>query len=115
MSVLKQILGVDVSQKELVVSLGRMNDDLSVELYSYRVFRNNETGFEALHKWLKKNTVTNVHCRILMEATGVYHQKFAHFVLEKDMILVLYFPIKLVTTCVPWIRKLLQTKHAVKQ
>jgi transposase len=83
MSVLKQILGVDVSQKELVVSLGRMNDDLSIELYSYRVFRNKETGFEALHKWLQKNTVDNVGCRILMEATGVYHQKFAHFALEK--------------------------------
>ena len=95
MSVLKQILGVDVSQKELVVSLGRMNDDLSVELYSYRVFRNNETGFEALHKWLKKNTVTNVHCRILMEATGVYHQKFAHFVLEKGYDISVVLPNKI--------------------
>mgnify|MGYP003577393923 CR=1 FL=1 len=44
MKVLKQVLGVDVSQKELEVSLGRLNEDLSIELYSHRVFKNKETG-----------------------------------------------------------------------
>jgi transposase len=83
MMVLKQVLGVDVAQKELVVSLGRLNEDLSIDLYSYRVFRNKETGFEALHKWLIKNTIETVNRHIVMEATGVYHQKFAHFALEK--------------------------------
>ncbi len=34
--VLKQVLGVDVAQKELVVSLGRMHEDLVPEIYAYK-------------------------------------------------------------------------------
>lgn len=95
MNVLRQVLGVDVAQKELVVSLGRLNEDLSIELYSYRVFRNKETGFEALHKWLVKNTDLAVNCRIVMESTGVYHQKFAHFSLEKGWDVSIVLPNKI--------------------
>lgn len=39
--ILKQVLGVDVAQKELVVTLGRMFNDLTIDLYAYKVFRNN--------------------------------------------------------------------------
>ena len=40
MTELKQVLGIDVAQKELVVTLGRTFDDLSTELYAYQVFKN---------------------------------------------------------------------------
>ncbi|MGO4710865.1 IS110 family transposase [Chryseobacterium sp. 2TAF14] len=82
MKVLKQVLGIDVSQKELEVSLGKLNEDLGIEIYSHRVFRNKETGFVALNKWILKNTVKDVSTRVVMEATGVYHQKFAHFMVD---------------------------------
>ena len=72
MKILKQVLGVDIAQKELVVTLGRIDEDLSVELYSYRVFRNSETGFVALLKWLIKETDKSVKLQVVMEATGVY-------------------------------------------
>jgi len=48
MNVLKQVLGIDVDQKELVVTLGRMVEDFSIDLYAYKVFKNNEKGFLAL-------------------------------------------------------------------
>lgn len=51
--VLKQVLGTDVAQQELVVTLGRMLDDLSIELYAHKVFRNNETGIRLLLEWVK--------------------------------------------------------------
>jgi transposase len=79
MRVLKQVLGVDIAQKELVVCIGKVNDDLVVELCNEKVFTNKETGFVALHKWLKKHTLDEIPVRIVMEATGVYHEKFAHF------------------------------------
>ena len=95
MKVLKQVLGVDVSQKELEVSLGRLNEDLSIELYSHRVFKNKETGFEALYKWLEKNTIVEFPVRIVMEATGVYHQKFACFIIEKGCNISIVLPNKI--------------------
>ena len=35
----KQEVGIDVAQKELEVTLGRMLDDFSIELFSYKVFK----------------------------------------------------------------------------
>ncbi len=95
MRVVKQVLGVDVAQKELVVTLGRINEDLSKELYSYRVFRNKETGFVALLKWLKKETKEDVNIQVVMEATGVYHQKFAFFLSENGIDLSIVLPNKI--------------------
>jgi transposase len=77
--VVKQVLGVDVAQKELVVTLGRMFDDLCVELYTHKVFKNSDTGITALVEWVKKQTDASLPVRYLMEATGVYHQKFAYY------------------------------------
>lgn len=95
MNLKKQILGVDVAQKELVVTLGRMYDDLSVELYLHRVFSNKDTGFIALLKWLKKATDNSVSLQVVMEATGVYHQKFASFLSENNIDLSIVLPNKI--------------------
>lgn len=80
MKELKHVLGVDVAQKELVVTLGKMYEDFSINLYAYKVFRNSESGFVALTNWIKrllKDQAREVH--YVMEATGVYHQKFAYY------------------------------------
>lgn len=95
MKFLKQVLGVDVAQKELVVTLGRVNDDLKVELYLYRVFQNGEKGFVALLKWLKKETDNSVKLQVVMEATGVYHQKFAYFLADNKIDLSIVLPNKI--------------------
>jgi len=79
MEILKQVLGVDVAQKELVVTLGKMDASLEVELYAYAVFENNLSGFKKLESWMKKLTNAKVKLQIVMEATGVYHEKFAYF------------------------------------
>jgi len=79
MKELKQVVGIDVAQKELVVTLGRIFEDLSIELYAYKVFKNTEKGFVGLSDWVKKITKTDVKVLYVMEATGVYHQKFAYY------------------------------------
>jgi transposase len=43
------------------------------------VFSNKETGFVALIKWVKKLTIETVEVHFVMEATGVYHQKFVYY------------------------------------
>lgn len=95
MKVLKQVLGVDVAQKELVVTLGRTVQDLSIELYAFKVFRNNEKGFLSLLDWVKKLTTENTNVLFVMEATGVYHQKFAYFLDEKGYEVCVVLPNKI--------------------
>jgi transposase len=79
MEVLKQVVGVDVAQKELVVSLGKMFSDFSLEIYAHKVFKNSEKGMKELLTWVKKLTLEDKPMLYVMEATGVYHEKFAYF------------------------------------
>jgi transposase len=83
MKILKQVLGIDVAQKELVVSLGRVHEDFTIEIYASKVFANTEKGFSALLTWVEKLTDSNVPVGFVMEATGVYHESFAYFLDER--------------------------------
>lgn len=95
MKLLKQVLGVDVAQKELVVTLGRMYDDLTIELYAFSVFKNTETGILKLSEWVNKLTDKTIKVRYVMEATGVYHQRFAYYLDEKQEDLSVVLPNKI--------------------
>lgn len=83
MDILKQALGIDVAKDELVVSLGRMYKDLTIEIYSTNVFSNNQSGFKLLMKWVNQQTESAIKMQFVMEATGVYHQKLAYFLDEE--------------------------------
>lgn len=77
--ILKQVCAIDVAQNELVVTLGRLFDDLTQELYARKTFPNTKKGFVALVLWAKKIATDQVTVRFLMEATGVYHEALAYF------------------------------------
>jgi transposase len=81
--IVKQVAGIDVAQKELVVTLGRMYEDWTPELYSHKIFANTQKGFIALVLWVQKQSVQQVPVRFVMEATGVYHEGLAYFLDEK--------------------------------
>ena len=76
---LKQTVGIDVAQNELVVSLGRMDEHTCVEIYAYDVFPNSKKGFSSLVSWVRKQTSSTTDVRYIMEATGVYHEALAYY------------------------------------
>lgn len=81
--VLKQVAGIDVAQKELVICLGRVYEDLTNKLYAGKTFANTAKGFSALVHWVSKLTDKSSEVRYVMEATGVYHESLAYFLDEK--------------------------------
>lgn len=93
--VVKQVAGIDVAQKELVVTLGRMLDDFSIELFSYKVFKNNDSGVKLLVDWVNKLTDYEVPVRYVMEATGVYHQKLAYYLVDNGCEISIVLPNKI--------------------
>lgn len=93
--IVKQVVGIDVAQKELVVSLGRMYDDWTPELYASRSFANNQKGFLSLVLWVKKLTGACEAVRYVMEATGVYHEALAYFLEAKGQALTIVLPSKI--------------------
>jgi transposase len=93
--ILKQVAGIDVSQKELVTSVGRMDGEMEIEIYAHKTFPNTEKGFMALLTWVKKLIGEAAKVRFVMEATGVYHEKLAYFLDEEGMPLSVVLPNKI--------------------
>jgi len=93
--IVKQVVGIDVAQKLLVVCLGRMYDDWSPELYANKVFANTTKGIAALVLWVKKQTDPHLAVRFVMEATGVYHEVLAYFLEEKGYEISIVLPNKI--------------------
>lgn len=94
-NILKQVVGMDVSQNELVVSMGRMTSSLDQEVYAFKTFANKPSGFTALEVWVKKNTDQQVPVRFVMEATGVYHEKLAYYLSERNQLVSIVLPNKI--------------------
>jgi transposase len=94
-NILKQVVGIDVAQKELVVCLGKMYDDLKPELYAFRSFANTSKGFTALVEWVKKLTDAALPARYVMEATGVYHEALAYFLDDRHLEVTVVLPNKI--------------------
>jgi transposase len=93
--VVKQVVGIDVAQKELVVCLGRIYEDWVTELYAHKVFRNTNKGYSALLLWVKEQADESLGTRFVMEATGVYYEPFAYFLDEKGYELSVVLPNKI--------------------
>jgi transposase len=94
-NIVKQVAGIDVAQKELVVSIGHIDQELTVEIFGYKTFPNNEKGFMALVQWAQKITTANVKIRYVMEATGVYHEPLAYYLADNGFELSIVLPNKI--------------------
>jgi transposase len=91
----KQVAGIDVAQKELVVTFGSLFDDFTIDLFAYKVFKNTENGIKLLVEWVNKLKSADLDVNFVMEATGVYHQKFAYYLDEKGYKLSIILPNKI--------------------
>jgi transposase len=92
---LKQVAGIDVAKNELVVSLGRMNPDTSIEVFANKCFANTLKGFSDLLTWVAKMMSGDTKVTFVMEATGVYHEAFAYYLFEKNQQLSIVLPNKI--------------------
>lgn len=95
MKILKQVAGIDVAQNELVVSVGRLKGDLTSEIYGYKTFTNTPKGFKELIEWVKKISIPDSSLRYVMEATGVYHEALAYYLVEDKQAVSIVMPAKM--------------------
>lgn len=93
--ILKEVAGIDVAQKELVVSLGRIDGSLNLEIFAYQVFKNNPKGINRLVEWVSSISTIADQVQYVMEATGVYHEKLAYALNEKGFNLSVILPNKI--------------------
>ncbi|MEO7393695.1 MAG: IS110 family transposase [Chitinophagaceae bacterium] len=93
--IVKQVAGIDVAQKELVVCLGRMYDDWMPELYVSKTFPNTAKGFVAFVQWVNKLSDAALPVRYVMEATGVYHESLAYHLHRQELEVSIVLPNKI--------------------
>jgi len=94
-NIVKQVVGIDVAQKELVVSFGRMSHDTGIDIFAFKTFANSEKGFKALLTWVDKLAEKGIPVRYVMEATGVYHEKLAYYLTDNQQQLSIVLPNKI--------------------
>jgi transposase len=93
--IVKQVAGIDVAQNELVVQLGRMFDDWTPELHALKTFPNTAQGFAALLSWVNRLPPSDIPTRYVMEATGVYHECLAYYLVENGCEVTIVLPNKI--------------------
>ncbi len=81
--VLKESLGIDVASDSLSFCLGSLQSDLSKTFKTGKEVSNDEQGFTALGKWIRKNKSMTSFPSIVMESTGVYHEGIAMYLYDQ--------------------------------
>jgi transposase len=95
MKTLKQVVGIDVGSKELVVCFGKIFSNLDKKLCQYGNFRNSDKGLIKLYEWVQTHTCEDSPLHFVMEATGVYHEKLAYFLESKGCNISIVLPNKI--------------------
>jgi transposase len=81
-------LGIDVAKAKLDCALRVQNGK-----YKNKVVENNHKGFKVLTEWLSKQAAPDVH--VCMEATGVYWEEVAEYLVAEGMTVSVVNPAKI--------------------
>src|SRR5690606_41777088 len=76
---LKQTVRFDAAQNELVVSLGRMDEQISIDVHAYKISPNTKKESSTLVARVNKQTSTRTDVSTVMEATRAYHKSIANY------------------------------------
>jgi len=90
MEIVKQCAGIDCAKADFSVTFSVCNHEREIQNLSYRTFKNDEQGFKLFNKWMGKLQKKSIPLLLVMEPTGVYHEKLAYFLktLQYDLALV---------------------------
>lgn len=75
--VVKYVVGVDIAKDKFDVCLISVSPTIESKIKASTSFLNTPSGFKDFLSWLNKHNKTSSLVEILMEATGVYHERLA--------------------------------------
>ena len=89
----RECIGIDCGHEEHVASLATMSSDHQVTHRSSLNFKNSKDGFTKLYKWINKNSA-GPNVTVAMEATGVYHEQLACYLVDRGLYVSVVLPNK---------------------
>lgn len=78
MKIVKQCVGIDISKDSFMACFCSRSLDEVLTFSQARKFTNCKSGFNQLHRWLRKLSNPKSDLVFLMEATGVYYENLAY-------------------------------------
>jgi transposase len=94
-SLFKQVVGVDVASDSLVAAIGTISTHQTITRTATAEFANTTAGIAKLLTWIEKHRHSDVPLSVLMEATGIYHQRLATTLVEQDYTVSIVLPNKI--------------------
>lgn len=100
MNILKQIVGIDISMNTLNARFGTTDSLQKIVLSSDQSFENALPGFKKILKWALTSRISaDIPLVFVMEATGVYYQQLAYFLVQNNCSVVVVLPNKIKNYC----------------
>ena len=93
-NLLKYSVGVDISKEKLDACVSVIDINQRVVVKATRQFDNTLSGFKQFAVWIKKNHKANIALVVIMEATGVYYERFALHLSHKGVNVIVVLPNK---------------------
>lgn len=93
-TVIKQTTGIDCGSEELVVSFAQLSASGTFSIKGSSAFKNSPNGFKRLLKWVDSLADPDTETLFVMEATGVYHENLAYFLVSNGCCVSIVLPNK---------------------
>lgn len=91
---IKYTIGVDIAKDKFDVCMLSVDMKLGSKIKGSRKFINSLSGFKEFLQWIIKHSKSDTAVEILMEATGVYHEKLAIWLTEQGQTVFVVLPNK---------------------
>ena len=91
---IKNAVGIDISKDKFDACFSQIGINQQVKIKATRCFSSNPKGFKEFDQWLIKHHKQDVPLVLSMEATGVYYEKLAFFLVQKDYSISIVLPTK---------------------
>ena len=92
MSQFTHFVGVDIASASFTACAGTTPWKLVVQPVQ---FENSEDGYASFLDWMKEHNLRSEYTVVCMEATGVYYERFAHFLVENNCSVAVVLPNKI--------------------
>jgi len=90
--VIKQAVGIDCGKEELVVSIANLDAIFEEKNVITFGVSNDVSGFEKLCQMIKKQQHDGIEAHLVVEATGVYHERLCYFLAENGLKISIILP-----------------------
>lgn len=91
MKIVRQNSGIDMAKDKFDASFTTIDDKQNIHHERVKTFKNNLSGFEEFYNWILKYQ-QDISMHFTMEATGVYYESLAYFLVEKGEIVSVLLP-----------------------